>query len=660
MPIQQSLDAQHSRYTQVFPYFLRVFIPFSVLLILVIAIYSVVEGWYAKKIIKGEQLQQVELSQQSLVSDISGVIHELKYLAEAIKPFTESSGLLRRHDAEKIVRSFASHIQRYDQIRWLNEKGMEVLRVDYRGGSARVVPQNELQDKSSRYYFIDAIKLPPGSIYTSPLDLNVEHGEVEVPHRPMLRIAMPTTDASGVRNGVIILNYQAARMLEHFERSKRVGLDKLYLLDANSFWLSASDDSPVWNFMFDKKENFMRHFPDIWHAISEGNEGSIESEKGIFTFLPVRDSVFDISGESSLQNYVGEEYDALARQGVKWIILAYNSRDAIRGIYLKHAASYGLVLMAGLLMLGIFSWKRGRFILERNNLIDRLALHAKVMETATNGVMITDAEPKVIAVNSAFSKVTGYSEEEVVGKNPSILSSGRHDSDFYKEMWGSLALRGYWEGEIWNRHKNGEVFPEWMSISAIDDHEGNLSNYIGIFSVLAEQQGTEERLRELANTDMLTGLINRNLFYDRAGQALAYCRRTEIHAAILFLDLDGFKPINDTIGHAAGDEVLREVARRLAGCLRETDTVARFGGDEFLLLLSGFESREVLTGLATKILERINEPVTIGDVQCQVGASIGICLYPDDAATVDELIRCADQAMYKAKENGKGQFAFYH
>jgi len=281
------------------------------------------------------------------------------------------------------------------------------------------------------------------------------------------------------------------------------------------------------------------------------------------------------------------------------------------------------------------------------------------METATNGVMITDPSASIVAVNKGFTELTGYRREEVLGQSPSIIASGRHDDAYYTDMWQSLERDGYWEGEIWNRHKNGELFPEWLSISAIRNSDGALANYIGIFSLLSEHKSTAARLRELASSDPLTGLTNRNLLYDRAGQALVHSHRTGSKIAFLFLDLDAFKPINDALGHAAGDQVLKEVANRLKGCVRESDTVARVGGDEFMVLLTELKTKDEAASIAEKITRTLSRVIHVGAEQCYVGVSIGISIYPDDGNSVEALVQQADQAMYQAKESGKGHSEFF-
>lgn len=647
-----------AEYRKVFPYFLRILLPLVFSSLLAFLLYFAVGTWYEKQLIRSEQAQQVQLSVRSLQRDISGVIRELRYLAasDSLRRFTASGEEGARRTAEREMAEFARYMERYDQVRWLDLKGRERLRVDHRNDITRIVPQQELQDKSSRYYFTEAIVLPPGAIYVSPLDLNIEHGELELPYRPMLRFAMPTADEQGMRNGLLILNYQASRMLDNFARSKHKEPSRLYLLNAEGYWLYASDGQPEWAFMFGRDERFQHQYPQAWAAIRGQSEGTLLNESGLFTYSTITTPM--LLGAAPPAMHGKSRSFALAQQ--KWYVVSLYPRPALHNVYLEHAGFYSVLFTLIILLLTAISWKLARTMGERNRLMDRLALHAKLMETATNGVLITDRDTKIVAVNQGFTDLTGYSREEVIGQSPSVIASGRHDVDFYAGMWRALKKDGHWEGEIWNRHKNGEVFPEWLSISAIRNSDGELTNYIGIFSLLSEHKSTAARLRELASSDPLTGLTNRNLLYDRAGQALAHAHRTGGKTAFLFLDLDGFKPINDAFGHAAGDRVLKEVAKRLKACVRESDTVARFGGDEFMLLLPELKTDAEVAAIAEKITCSISQPIAIGEQECHVGVSIGISIYPEDGDSVEELVKHADEAMYHAKATGKGHSEFFH
>jgi diguanylate cyclase (GGDEF)-like protein/PAS domain S-box-containing protein len=301
-----------------------------------------------------------------------------------------------------------------------------------------------------------------------------------------------------------------------------------------------------------------------------------------------------------------------------------------------------------------------RDITERRKAEKERRLAAMVLENTPEGVMITDSELNVISINPAFTRTTGYSAEEMIGQRPTKLSSGRHDTSFYKEMWHSIAETGRWQGEIWNRRKDGEIYPEWLNISAIKDQYGHITNYASIFSDISTQEHVRKRLHNLAYYDALTRLPNRELFHDRLENALIQSRRHHSHVGLIFLDMDRFKNINDTLGHRVGDEFLKMTAERLKQCVRDTDTVSRLGGDEFTIILPDIHSSNDVASIAEKIVNSFSAPITMENGhELFSSTSIGISIYPEDGEEADLLIKNADTAMYRAKEAGRGTYQFY-
>ena len=292
-----------------------------------------------------------------------------------------------------------------------------------------------------------------------------------------------------------------------------------------------------------------------------------------------------------------------------------------------------------------------------------LRLYATVFTNASEGMLITDAHSRIIAANPAFSRITGYSPAEVVGRSPALLNSGRQDAGFYRRMWSTLASRGKWQGELWNRRRDGSIYPEWLSITAVqgegDGEEGGPCNYIGIFSDITERKEAEARILHLAHHDPLTNLPNRALLNDRLGQTLLQARRDGRGAAVLLLDLDRFKTINDTLGHERGDSLLLEVCARCRRVLRDTDTLARLSGDEFVIVLPDAATADLAADAARRILDAIALPCRLGEHELSITASIGIALFPRDGGDESTLLRNADAAMHRAKEAGRNAFEFY-
>jgi diguanylate cyclase (GGDEF)-like protein/PAS domain S-box-containing protein len=298
--------------------------------------------------------------------------------------------------------------------------------------------------------------------------------------------------------------------------------------------------------------------------------------------------------------------------------------------------------------------------LQLNMLEQRQRLAATVFTSTREGIVVTDLDGRVRAVNPAFCGITGYGEDELQGCNLSILKSGRHTRAFYQAMWQGLKESGSWQGEIWNRRKEGEFYAIWLTISTVYDDNGKPLSYVGVFLDISSLKRSEQMLEHLAHHDPLTELPNRPMLLARLRQALTRATGPELSGALLFIDLDRFKHVNDSLGHPVGDELLCLVAGRLAASLRERDLLARIGGDEFVVLLDDMASAENAAAVADKLLHRLSEPFQVHDgVDVYVGASMGICLYPRDGGDPDTLLQHADSALYQAKANGRNTYRFY-
>ena len=290
-----------------------------------------------------------------------------------------------------------------------------------------------------------------------------------------------------------------------------------------------------------------------------------------------------------------------------------------------------------------------------------LSFAEKIIEASLDSVMVTDKEGTILSINPAFTRLTGYVESEVIGRNAKLLSSGIHDESFYQQMWQNITEQGTWQGEILNKKKNGDVYSEWLTIVRLAEQhdEGSQEYYAAIFSDITERKLNEKRIHALAFFDELTGLPNRRLFNDRFEVALSTAHRNNQLVAVMFLDLDRFKQINDNLGHKMGDELLKVTAERLQACIKEGDTVSRFGGDEFVILLTEMNSVKDIVKVAERISKVLREPYELDSRELHVTSSIGVAIYPDDGGDTDTLLKHADIAMYKAKDNGRNAFQLY-
>ncbi|MEG3640781.1 two-component system response regulator [Magnetococcus sp. PR-3] len=302
---------------------------------------------------------------------------------------------------------------------------------------------------------------------------------------------------------------------------------------------------------------------------------------------------------------------------------------------------------------------RVRFLYKMMMAERQLTLTSKVFENTTEGIVVTDSEAQITNVNPSFESITGYDRQEVLGKNINLLQSGRHDSRFYNKMWRTLLDDGKWQGEVWNRRKNGEIYPQWVNISAIRTPDGQTESYVGVFSDLTRIKESEENLLYLSGHDALTELPNRLLFNDRLNQTLAEAADSGSRVAILIVDLDRFKVINDSMGHEVGDNLLTQIADRLKEICPAKTTLARLGGDEFGIILPAMSRNRDASQLAQEVLDRIALPMVINEVEVSIGTSIGMTIFPIDGEKPSTLMRNAETAMYHAKQSGRNNFQFY-
>ena len=733
----------------------------------------------------GQETLRVSLASKMIIRDLDKVIANLRTLAnsDSLFEYVNNETPEYRVRLERQFLQLAEYEQIYDQIRFIDASGKERVRANYKNGVPFAVPDSQLQNKSHRYYYQQAIKLKAGQIYFSPLDLNVENDRIEVPYKPMIRVATPVFNGDGFLRGILIVNYLAEKLLDEFKEIMVNSWGEPMILNSSGYWLHSPHKEDEWGFMFGNDNTFAKNFPHAWKYISTHTAGLIKTQQGIFIFETITPYAMTgqriVSGNENPSNrvqwkivsrahpisFANALYGSLKDHAISitlflifvgtlsassaWLRINYQFKAAalresegrtkqllesveegIFGIDLNGVCTFANPACANLLgyedaaqLIGknmhalihhtradntpcleetchiyrtfreekgfhvddeIFWRANGTHftveyrsypvringtttgsvvtfidVTERKQTERNLRQATIVFENTNQSIVVTDANRNIIAVNKAFSEITGYTQEEVLGKNPRILQSGQHDRKFYKELWNSLREKGQWQGEILNRRKNGEIYPAWENISAARDKQGNIVNYVSILSDISVIKAAEQRLHYLAHHDALTELPNRLLFEANLDQALARSKRLKEKVGLLYLDLDRFKTINDTLGHAYGDQLLKIVASRLKNSLRAADTVARLGGDEFTIILYQIGHADDAARIAQNIIAALTQPVSLYGKQVVTSTSIGISVYPDDAEDSESLIKAADIAMYYAKDQGRNNYKFY-
>ncbi len=299
--------------------------------------------------------------------------------------------------------------------------------------------------------------------------------------------------------------------------------------------------------------------------------------------------------------------------------------------------------------------KFNKLVFDHNNFINASIIY----NNTSDGIIITDKDHKIVGINQSFTDITGYDQQDAIGRNPRFLQSGKQSDQFYNELWNSLIKTGKWQGKIWNKRKNGEIYPELLTINTIKDEHGNITHHMGVFSDLSTLEIKNERIKHLAYHDYLTGLPNRMQLKERLNSELACASKTGLSMALFFIDLDGFKKVNDDYGHDFGDTVLSMASNRLNNIKRSTDFLARVGGDEFVLIINQLSTKDIIPVVAEKIIETIKAPFFVDENTVKIGVSIGISIYPLNGKDPETLIKQADQAMYESKKSGRNNYTFY-
>lgn len=475
--------------------FIKLIFPWAASIFIVLVIYYYAEIDVERNRIETAEELNIGIGKKVVAQDLESIGTDLIVLSQ-------NAGFVGLHNSaisrnmphlDKEFITFSNSKRLYDQIRYLNENGMEVMRVNYNQGHASLVPRDKLQDKANRYYFRDSISLNRGEIYVSPFDLNIEHGAVEVPYKPVIRLATPVFDGNDHKIGVVVLNYFGSRLLSNLKIYLANIIDHTMLINSDGYWLLHPDSSKEWGFMFAAGPRFSTSYKRAWDEINSGDSGQFYNESGLFTY----DTIYPLKGVS-FNGQIGRKgySEGITTSDYKWKLVSYVSQDKINAIasdLINKMLLFALPLYAIFLLGG--GWVT--YIRFKHTGTEQALLVREVaLKAAANMVVITDADGIVQWVNPAFTQCTGYTFDEIVGGSTNILNSGKLDEEFFRDMWETIRAGKVWRGEFINKRKDGTLYMDEATITPVKDDAGNIVQYIAIKQDVTERKQAEDRLRE--------------------------------------------------------------------------------------------------------------------------------------------------------------------
>jgi len=635
--------------------FLVCFAPLSAVFLAVVGLLSWEGSAVREKVISDDQRYALEKSISVLRERIDIVVSDLLILSESQQIDAVIAGTASLDQVADEFAVFSLRRGIYDQIRLLDNDGMEIVRVNYGSGIPFSVPRRELQNKSERPYFQLARNAPRGTIYISGVDLNEEFGQIEKPIKPVIRLSAPVFDRFGERHGVVVLNLRAASTLEEVVKSLKLDGAEPFVLDGDGGWMLGGKPGENWSEELTGMPAVIGdRYPKAWESMQLGLQ-SFRVDSGFYSVqrLDVSDLLLARNSNRSLSVIFGSDQEKSSRLNL--YVGARLPNDVLDQLLSPERDTLTIVSTAFIFLIAIgsaaYAWTRQNQIVASFD----ARLSEQVLRASKNSVVVADDTGTILKVNPGFTAMTGYLPNEAIGKPLSFLRAQRENAEALDEILMAARANGTWEGEVRNRRKSGDFFYSNVVVSAITDPTTSDVNFVEMgFDISRHMENAQELWRQ-ANHDALTGLPNRLLFEDRLEVACGHAENEGHSIALLYIDLDGFKPVNDRYGHEIGDQVLRKVGERIKNTVRQGDTVARLGGDEFAVIADAVNGRDEAEWVAQKIAASIQRPIEIDALSITVGASIGIAVYPGDCNETIALIGFADEKMYQQKRVRKAK-----
>ena len=649
--------------------FLVIFLPLAVVFISTILYVRGATSLSNRAVVEASEAKTMSLDALAAESIIKDIVADLYTLAH--EPGLESYMLQGSErswqELGQVFANFASYKKRYSQLCLLNAQGMEMLHINHQNGAAKIVPRSELQSESGRGYFRVTINLGPEQIFISSSDINAPRSTQQI-----IRFSMPLFAENESKIGIIVMDYTAQDLIDILQTVGDGLLGELLLLNQDSYWLAsthhgqANSGNPAI-----PGQNFAQAFPEAWQQIVANGSGQTLTAQGLFTFT----TLFPyIVSQSSLNQKTSAQFgsdEAHSQLQYHWHLVSWVNAAALQKVLHPSPLLHWVIMLVGTTVLAILSWiiaqaqeRRTQMIIalesNKQQLVNQLGFTKSLMDSIPAPLFFKDIHGRYLGCNAAYEEFSGIPANKLIGKtvydtNPPDLAAvyATQDQVLFKQ-------RGQQMYECEAVFADGSRRDIIFRKNTFTNHLGELSGLIGVMLDITERKQMEEQIRHLAQHDALTGLPNRNLLQDRYQQCCFRAEREQHLFSILMMDLDGFKQVNDTLGHDRGDNLLQQVAYKLKQCIRKTDSVYRLGGDEFVVLLDELHQREDARRVAELSCWSLSQPFKLEpDGIARIGVSIGIAIYPQDGLTIEALMKAADVAMYRAKAGGRNRYEFF-
>ncbi len=637
----------------------RIALPAMLVTALIIAALHYADYSIKMNIVKAKEVSRIDIGTESIRRQFSAITSDLRYLATSGYLMDFMAGR-QEEEKEILAREFLAITRTkgiYDQIRYMDKSGMEVVRVNRNVDRPHIVPGDKLQNKGNRYYFQDTMGISCREVFVSPLDLNIENGEIERPLKPMIRFGMPACDRDGRKQGAILFNYLGAQLLGNLKEMLGEVESRTMLLNNDGFWLLAPDPEDEWGFMFKKDKRWQNRFPAEWEKVKHDKSGQVETDAGIFTFetiYPLEEGQASSTGSGDTASS-GRKF--IEAGNYYWVLILHVPKEEIAqrvsGHLSRGSFQFLLVMVLLLPLTWLFSRERVRATLADEAVNRSEEFTRAVASQLAEGLMVLDREGRFQMINPKAERLLGWREAELLNGGVAPImpewQPGKEGCKISECMEKGVCQKV--EPFYLNR-KKGDAIPVSLSVAPMYNH-GNMIGVIITFQDIAQRLAIEEQLRAMATHDPLTGVKNRGELERLTASEMERCRRYEHPFSLLMIDIDHFKKINDTQGHQRGDEVLKIMCRYIESILRKNDVIGRYGGEEFVVMLPETEcsQAEIFAARLKEGVGRNAGKKSGGSVPFTV--SIGVACFPEHGNTEDDLLKKADDALYTAKKQGR-------